>query len=236
MDIKNSSNALLVAGIVSVGLLSSGQVFSATNASAKDSSGIVRTIKAQIWADNWFALYSGDTLIKQDSEPFEKERSFNTENFTFPITLPAKLSVVMRDHFQNNTGLEYIGTPHQQVGDGGFIAQFVDADTGETLAVSDNSWQCIVTHKAPLNRAECEHSSNPEQVCKYKIDPEPENWKSSGFDYSAWPHATTYTSWDVQPHGDYHWWSWKLAAKFIWSDDLVVDNTVLCRFTIPAPR
>ncbi len=204
--------------------------------STKSTSAAPHTIKAQIWVDNWFALYSGNTLIKEDSVPYNTERSFNTESFTFSTTLPAQLSVIMKDFKQDDTGLEYIGTSHQQAGDGGFIAQFLDAQTNELLAVSDDSWRCTVIHKAPLNLNECAHSSNPEQVCKSKIDPEPNGWKDAGFDYSGWPKATIHSAWDVKPHGDFSWLAWKWSAKFIWSKDLIVDNTVLCRFTIPAPK
>ena len=192
-------------------------------------------IKAQIWVDNWFALYAGDTLIKEDSVPYNTERSFNTESFTFSTALPAQLSVVMKDFKEDDTGLEYIGSSHQQAGDGGFIAQFIDTATNKTLAVSDDSWRCTVIHQAPINLQECENASSPQQVCKSKIDPEPTNWRSAGYDDKKWPQATIHSAWEVQPHGDFNWFDWKMSAKFIWSPDLVRDNTVLCRFTIPAP-
>jgi len=192
-----------------------------------------RTIKAQIWADNWFALYSGNTLIKEDSVPYMTEQSFNTESFTFNTTLPAQLSVIMKDYKENDTGLEYIGSRRQQMGDGGFIAQFVDAKTNEVLAVSNESWRCVVIHQAPLNKS-CDSSSTPEQTCKSKIDPEPNNWKSPTFDSNAWPNAFVHSSTTVRPHGDFGRYSWQPSAKFIWGADLEVDNTVLCRFTIPA--
>jgi len=234
MSTKKSSKVLTAIGVVSIGMLGSGQVFSASTPSVKASSNPARTIKAQIWVDNWFALYSGDTLIKEDSVPYNTERSFNTESFIFSTALPAQLSVVMKDFKENDTGLEYIGSSHQQAGDGGFIAQFIDGATGKTLAVSDDSWRCTVIHKAPINLDECEKSSNPQQVCKSKIDAEPANWKSAGFDDRSWPQATLHSAWAVQPHGDFNWFDWKMSAKFIWSPDLVRDNTVLCRFTIPA--
>ncbi len=234
MSTKKSSKVLTAIGVVSIGMLGCGQVFSASTPSAKISSSPARTIKAQIWVDNWFALYSGDTLIKEDSVPYNTERSFNTESFTFTTALPAQLSVVMKDFKEDDTGLEYIGSSHQQAGDGGFIAQFIDGATGKTLAVSDDSWRCTVIHKAPINLDECEKSSNPQQVCKSKIDAEPANWKSTGFDDRSWPQATVHSAWAVQPHGDFNWFDWKMSAKFIWSSDLVRDNTVLCRFTIPA--
>lgn len=230
------SNVLVTMGLVSITALASGQVLSAANVSTKSASNTVRTIKGQVWVDNWFALYSDDILIKEDSVPYNTERSFNTESFTFSAALPAQLSVIMKDFKEDDTGLEYIGSSHQQAGDGGFIAQFIDAATNKTLAVSDDSWRCTVIHTAPINLDECEKSNSPQQVCKLKISSEPTNWKSASFDDRSWPNATIHSAWAVQPHGDFNWFDWKMSAKFIWSSDLVRDNTVLCRFTIPASK
>ena len=222
-----------VMSLVFMGWLMSAGYLNAAESTLNKPTSMPRTIKAQIWVDNWFALYAGDVLIKEDSVPYNTERSFNTESFTFSITLPAQLSVIMKDFKQDDTGLEYIGTPHQQAGDGGFIAQFIDAQTNKTLSVSDDSWRCKVIHQAPLNLDECVKSSNPQRVCKSKIDPEPVNWKSVDYDDHSWPHATIHSAWAVQPHGDFNWFDWKLSTKFIWTPDLVRDNTVLCRFTLP---
>ncbi len=96
-----------------------------------------RNIKADVWADNWFALYLDATLIKEDSVPYNTERSFNAESFTFAAELPAQVSVIVKDFKENDSGLEYIGRDRQQIGDGGFSAQFRDAETGKLIAVSD---------------------------------------------------------------------------------------------------
>ena len=66
------------------------------------------------------------------------------------------------------------------MGDGGFIAQFMDADSNRLLAVTDNNWVCKVIHQAPLNR-ECERSSNPDQDCQSRIEDEPVNWDECFF-------------------------------------------------------
>ena len=232
---SNLLNQWLKLGFLPIFILSGIQANAATQSASNQLPAGQRMIKAQIWVDNWFALYAGDKLIKEDSVPYNTERSFNTESFNFSATLPAQLSVVMKDFKEDDTGLEYIGSSHQQAGDGGFIAQFIDGATGKILAVSDDSWRCTVIHKAPINLKECEDSSAPQQVCKSKIDAEPSNWRSSGYDYKSWPQATIHSAWEVQPHGDFSWFDWKMSAKFIWSSDLVRDNTVLCRFTIPAP-
>lgn len=232
---NRSLTQLIRLGVLPIFILSGVQVNAATQPTSQQASAEKRVIRARIWVDNWFALYAGDALIKEDSVPYNTERSFNTESFTFSAALPAQLSVVMKDFKEDDTGLEYIGSSHQQAGDGGFIAQFIDAGTNKTLTVSDDSWRCTVIHQAPINLQECANASSPQQVCKSKIDPEPTNWKSAGYDYKKWPQATIHSAWEVQPHGDFNWFGWKMSAKFIWSSDLVRDNTVLCRFTIPAP-
>ena len=80
------------------------------NISEVDSRGFV-SIRADVWVDNWFALYLEDRLLIEDSVPMAVERSFNAETFTFRADLPMQLNFVLRDFRENDTGLEYIGGP-----------------------------------------------------------------------------------------------------------------------------
>jgi hypothetical protein len=157
--------------------------------------------------------------------------SFNAESFSFTTTLPAQISVIAKDFKESDSGLEYIGSRRQQIGDGGFIAQFTDADSNRLLAVTDESWVCKAIHQAPLNR-DCERSSNPDKDCRSRIQDEPENWKDAAFDDSGWPGAVVHSAQAVRPHGGYNRISWHPAAKLIWTEDLEVDNTLLCRLTL----
>lgn len=191
------------------------------------------TLKADVWADNWFALYAGDELIKEDSVPYNTERSFNKESFEFDIELPAQLSFVIKDFKENDTGLEYIGSPRVQIGDGGFAAQIFDATTNKLLAVSNSDWRCMTIHQAPLNQS-CLRSPDPENDCQSIVGEEPEGWRNLNFDDSDWPHAVEHSAQDVRPRHGYEEITWHPEVKLIWSDDLETDNTVLCRFTIPA--
>ena len=191
------------------------------------------TLTADVWADNWFALYVGDELIEEDSVPYNTERSFNKESFEFDVELPVQLGFVIKDFKENDTGLEYIGSPRVQIGDGGFAAQFFDAATNELLAVSNSDWRCITIHQAPLNSS-CLRSSNPESDCQSQIGEEPEGWKNSRFDDSDWPNAVEHTAADVRPRRGYEEISWQSDVRLIWTNSLETDNTVLCRFTIPA--
>jgi len=193
----------------------------------------VVTVDADVWGDNWFAVYIGDKLVVEDSVPYNTERSFNSESASFDVTLPANVNVIMKDFKENDSGLEYIGTRRVQIGDGGFIAQFFDAESGELIAASDESWRCLVIHRAPLNRS-CVQSSEPEHSCQSEIVAEPEGWMQPGFDDSEWPHAIVHSARAVQPRRGYDRVTWDDTAKLIWGEDLEIDNTVLCRFQIPA--
>jgi hypothetical protein len=190
-----------------------------------------RPIRADVWADNWFAFYLENDMINEDPVPYNTERSFNAESFVFETALPAQINVILKDFKENDSGLEYIGSRRQQMGDGGFIAQFSDASTGELIAVSNETWRCQAIHRAPLNR-NCERAANPEQECESEILPEPEGWLNVDFDDRSWPNAIVHSRNAVRPHGGYDRIDWQPAAKLLWSEDLEVDNTVLCRFVL----
>jgi hypothetical protein len=191
-------------------------------------------LRAEVWADNWFAFYVGERKVAEDSVPITVERSFNAETFTFDAAFPLVMNLVIRDYIQDDTGLEYIGTPNQQMGDGGFIMQITDAATGRVVAVSDARMRCLVAHKAPLN-PECEKAPVPSTVCRSQILPEPAGWMSASFDTSAWPAATVYSAAQVGPKEGYTTVRWDSSAKLIWSADLKTDNTLLCRLRVEAP-
>lgn len=195
------------------------------------------TIKGEAWADNWFALYLGDQLLLEDSVSINTERSFNAEVFTFKADYPLVLNFILKDFKENDTGLEYIGEGNQQMGDGGFIAQFTDEATGKVVAVSNDSWKCLVIHEAPLDKA-CEDESNPvagEGLCGFTAMDEPTGWKTTDFDDSSWVNATVHTASDVGPKDGYDEISWDSTAQLIWGSDLETHNTILCRTTVEGP-
>lgn len=193
--------------------------------------------KAEVWGDNWFAFYVGETLVKEDSVPITTERSFNSETFTFEAAYPLQLNIVAKDFKANDTGLEYIDTRRQQMGDGGIIAQFTDLETGNVIAVTNQNWKALVTHKAPLD-AGCADSSNPVAgvgPCGFESIDEPKNWRASSFNDQAWKSATEHTEAAVRPKDGYMRIRWHPTARIIWGNDLEKDNTVLLRYTVQAP-
>lgn len=225
-----------IAILLVIFLLSACEASKAVNAEvtpAAAKTGNQTVIKADVFVDNWFALYQEDELVMEDPVAFKTERSFNAESFEFSTQLPAQMAIIMKDFYEDDSGLEYIGSRRQQMGDGGLVAQFFDAGNGALLAVSDESWVCKVIHQAPLNTS-CVYDDNPIQTCQSKIEQEPAGWKSSSFDASDWQPATIHSRADARPHGGYRNVDWHKETKIVWGEDLEVDNIILCRFTIDA--
>jgi hypothetical protein len=204
-----------------------------TEAVATTAVGSTGTFTAEVWGDNWFSLYVNGELVGEDSVPITTERSFNAETFTFEAAYPLTIAMVTKDFKETDSGLEYIGEPNQQMGDGGFIAQFTDTDTGEVVAVTGSDWRGLVVHRAPLN-PECVTSADPNTDCQFEAMAEPDGWTGAEFDDSAWQTATVYTPEQVGVKDGYETISWNSSAALIWSSDLKVDNTILWRTVIPA--
>lgn len=195
----------------------------------------IRRFKGEVWADNWFALYVDQAKVAEDSVPITTERSFNSESFYFDAEYPFELNFIIKDYKQDDTGLEYIGTARQQIGDGGFIMQVTDMASGKIVAFSDAATRCLVIHKAPLNPS-CAKDSNPFLTCGSRIDPEPDGWKAPGYDTSAWQKATLYSEAQVGVKEGYFDIAWNTAARLIWTSDLKLDNTLLCKVSVTAPE
>jgi len=195
------------------------------------------SISADVWADNWFAFYLGEQLVIEDSVPITTERSFNKESFMFNADYPLVLNIIAKDFKENDTGLEYIGTNRQQMGDGGLIAQFTDSSTGEMIAVTNSDWQCLVIHEAPLDKT-CEAAAKPvagEAPCDFIAVEEPVGWKNADYDTSSWSPASIYSASAVDPKDGYNQVTWDASAEFIWGNDLETSNTLLCQLTVQAP-
>jgi len=73
------------------------------NAAAK-----IYSFQAEIWADNWFALYVNGKKVGEDSTPFNTERSFNGDSIAFKASYPLTIGIIARDYVENASGLEYI--------------------------------------------------------------------------------------------------------------------------------
>ncbi len=206
----------------------------AATAALVATSALAEDITTEIWVDNWFKVYANGEVVLEDPVSITTERSFNAESATFSVDLPAVIAIEAKDFKENDTGLEYIGSRRQQMGDGGMIAQFTNAATGEVIAVTDADTKCLVVHYAPVD-VSCADESNPvsgEGACDFVTTDIPADWTDPGFDDSGWPAATEHTAADVDPKFGYDEISWDSAAELIWGESLKQDNTLLCRMTI----
>lgn len=191
------------------------------------------TFSADVWVDNWFEIRINGAQVAEDSVPITTERSFNAESFEFEAERPFVIGLVAKDFKADDTGLEYIGTRRQQMGDGGLIAQIKDS-AGATVAVSNSAWHCLVIHTAPLDKS-CEAEANPVAgagPCTFEVMDEPDGWDQVGFDASHWPQASTFSEREVSPKDGYDRIDWVDGAQLIWGPDLEQSNTVLCRLAV----
>ncbi|MCI5077835.1 PEBP family protein [Oricola sp.] len=193
-----------------------------------------QSLTGEVWVDNWFALWLNGEKLIEDSVPITTERSFNAERFTFRADPPYTFAFEFRDFMENETGLEYIGTRRQQMGDGGAIAQFSDAD-GHIVAVTDENWRCLVVQHAPVGGQACERARNPtvgEGDCAARTTAISDGWTAPDFDDNAWASATVHSQRAVGPKDGYDAIAWNPSAKLIWGKDLERDNVILCRLTV----
>ena len=203
---------------------------SADNSESADP-GAVSTFSIEVWADNWMAVYIDGVLIGEDSVSITTERSFNSEIFTFEATYPFTIAIEAKDFKETDSGIEYIGEPNQQMGDGGLIAQVTEVSTGEVVAGTDSDWKALVVHQAPLN-TDCERDADPGATCEFLIVETPPEWALADFDDGDWANATVWSASDVDPKDGYDGITWDPSAQLIWGTDLEVDNTILLRTTI----
>ncbi|MEO0961874.1 MAG: PEBP family protein [Pseudomonadota bacterium] len=209
--------------------------------------GSEREFTVSVWADNWFEFYVNGDLVGEDSTPVTEIRSFNSDTFTFRATYPFTLSVVTRDYIENDSGLEYIGsffglfpvsdsfTVFQQIGDGGFIAQVTENESGQVVATTSGDWRGLVIHRAPLN-PECEKSTQPLADCEFYATDAPDGWMTDDFDDTGWVNATEYTVEEIGARFGYNDIDWVPSASLIWTEDIKLDNTILWRHQVSKPE
>lgn len=170
-------------------------------------------IRANVYADNWFVLYINGKLTAVDSIDFIPH---NVVSVDILPEYPMTIAVLAKDNADPKTGLEY----GDHIGDGGFILKFGDG------TVTNATWKAKSFFRGPLGG----DVKNP-QVEQTAI---PENWFSVNFDDRAWAHAKEYAEARVNPKEPFYRADFA-GAKFIWSDDLDLDNTVIFRTRVEKP-
>ncbi len=162
------------------------------------------TVKANIYADNWFVLYI-------------KFIPHNVVSVDILPSYPMTIAVMAKDNADPKTGMEYANT---NIGDAGFILKFGDG------TVTNAKWKAKKFSWGPIDR----------DTKKPRVEniPIPENWHAVDFDDSAWDRAKEYTEEQVGPKQPFFEHDFQ-GAKFIWTDDIELDNTVIFRHVVRSP-
>jgi phosphatidylethanolamine-binding protein (PEBP) family uncharacterized protein len=171
---------------------------------------IADTMKLNVYADNWFMLYVNGRLVAVDPIQFTPH---NVVSVDFLPEYPMTIAVLAKDNADPRTGMEY-GT---SIGDGGFCLKFADG------TVTNATWKAKNFFHGPING----DTANPQ----VKQEPLPANWWAVDFDDSTWKNAKEYTVEEVDPKQPYFENDFE-GAKFIWTDDIALDNTVIFRTKI----
>ncbi|MFM7261656.1 MAG: hypothetical protein ACKO3W_13740 [bacterium] len=171
------------------------------------------TIRVAGYADNWFAMYINGKLIAVDSIDFLPH---NVVAIDILPEYPMTIAVIAKDNADPKTGCEY----GRSIGDAGLNLKFADG------TVTDASWKAKCIFHGPIER----DTENP----KVRAEPLPENWFAVDFDDSKWESATEYTEECIAPKQPFYEHDFK-GAKWIWTGDLDLDNTVLFRKKIEKP-
>ncbi|WP_425485684.1 hypothetical protein [Brevifollis gellanilyticus] len=174
---------------------------------------IADTMKLNLYADNWFMLYVNGRLVAVDPIQFTPH---NVVSVDFLPEYPMTIAVLAKDNADPKTGMEY-GT---NIGDGGFCLKFADG------TVTNASWKAKNFFHGPVN-ADTAHP----KVLQESL---PENWWAVDYDDSTWKNAREYTVEEVDPKQPYFESDFE-GAKFIWSDDIALDNTVIFRTRVEKP-
>ena len=166
------------------------------------------TVKANVYADNTFELYINGELTAVDSIKFIPHNVISVDVLpSYPMTI----AVIARDNADPKTGMEYANT---NIGDGGFILKFGDG------TVTNSNWKAKSFSHGPIGR----DTKNP----RIKTEPIPANWFATDFDDSKWKSAKEFTNDEVGPKEPFFQHDFA-GAKFIWAEDLALDNIVIFR-------
>ena len=172
------------------------------------------TVKGAMYADNWFVLWINGKQVAVDSIDFLPH---NVVSIDLLPEYPMTIAVLAKDNADPATGCEY----GRQIGDGGFILRFGDG------TVTDASWKAKCFMHGPIDR----DTTNP----KVRSEPLPKDWHAPGFDDSSWPNATEYSQERIDPKEPFFQHDFS-GAKWIWTSDLDLDNTVVLRTRVEKPN
>lgn len=216
-----------------------------------DSDGEV--ITGYITGDNYWEMYVNGKLVSVDPIPYTP---FNSSIVKFKVKRPYTIAIMGVDWEERmGLGMEEFPMPRSEktrdwyLGDAGIIARFSDG------TVTDSTWKAQSFYIAPLadpkqvvERGHVHdtphspgrtHPNVPNPNCREKCYavhyPIPPNWMSPRFNDQYWPRAWEFTDKEI---GVLNYPAYRLypelyaGARWIWSQNLVLDNLVIVRKTV----
>ena len=206
-----------------------------------------------IVADNYYEMYVNGKLVSVDNTPYTP---FNSAIVKFKVKRPYTLAFLLVDWDEHlGLGMEVFPVPvvattsKYYPGDGGLIARFSDG------TVTDSSWKAQTFYIAPLmdpkevvergnihdtpNLGGRTHPFARKPDCQEKCYavhyPIPANWQSPRFNDSNWPRAWEFTDQEIGVTNLPAYTRYPElfeGARWIWSQNLVLDNVVIARKTV----
>lgn len=209
-------------------------------------------ITAYIFADNYFEIYINGVPVGKDNVPFTQ---FNSNIVRFKVKRPFTVAMLLVDWEENlGIGTEVNGGFSQHAGDGGLVAVFKDANN-KVVAKTGSDWKAQTFYTAPIKDLTCATENGTARLstnCSttdsndgslyYGLHwTKPTNWMSAAFDDWAWQAATTYTNATIGVDNKAAYTNFTSIfddptndAQFIWSKNVILDNEVVVRYTVPA--
>ena len=208
---KIMTTKTLISGLVFIGMVLASPHLSPSQMATFQP--LLATRSGNVYADNTFEMYINGKLVAVDSLFYHS----NVISVDMLPTYPMTIAVLARDNADPKTGMEYANT---NIGDGGFILKLGDG------TVTSSKWKAKRFFWGPLNG----DVKNP-KVMRVAL---PQKWNAIDFDDSSWGYAKEYTEEEVGPKAPFFEHDFK-GAKFIWSNDIKLDNTVIFRYTVKSP-
>ncbi len=209
-------------------------------------------ITAYIFADNYFEMYINGVEVGKDKVPYTQ---FNSSIVRFKVKRPFTIAMHLVDWEENlGLGSELNGGSAYHCGDGGMVALFKDA-SNNIIAKTDNSWKAQTFYTSPIADLTCPTENGTLRLSSncstadvsngsnfYALHWEkPANCFDYNFDDSSWPNASVYTNATVGVNNKPAYTNFTDIfdnvtndADFIWSTNLILDNEVVVRYTVPS--
>jgi hypothetical protein len=200
---------------------------------------------AYIFADNYFEMYVNGIPVGKDAVPYTE---FNSSIIRFKAIKPFTIAVKCVDYEERlGIGTEFNSGDPYHIGDGGFVAVLKNV-SGNTVAITDNTWKAQTFYTAPVADLSCLTESGTSRLSgncpsssgsatSYGVHwAVPATWFTTSYDDSAWPAATLFTNAIVGVDNKPSYTNFTSIfddttndASFIWSTNLKLDNLILFR-------